>query len=445
MPPIATGTDASGPITVHIKDSVQISVEEPVQEPIQEAFVDGDVAISPNVPDQIPALLRRVALHGEAYLTEKDEEERTTVLDAARALVYALETPREAMIRHTWCQSSLYAALETAVDLGVFPALSKDDSPKTAAELAAATGADPTMLARILKHLNANGVITETGPDEYRRTGFTISMCSPRYSDAYPCMTGCITAGVLSLPAALKKTNYANPHNSTSCGFQLGFQTPLHFFDFLKENPVHAVQFNNHMTAYHQGRPSWMDIGFYPVLSLVADTGINERDALLVDMGGSMGHDLSEFRRKWPQVPGRLVLQDLPDVVQQARGMGLDARIEVMVHDFFEVQVVRGARAYYMHSVLHDWPDSDCLRILRNIVPAMKRGYSKILINENVIPSTNAYWETTSLDIIMMADFASTERTETQWRALIEAAGLRVVKVWTVRRGVESLIECELA
>ena len=32
------------------------------------------------------------------------------------------------------------------------------------------------------------GVITETGPDEYRRTGFSISMSSPRYSDAYPCM-----------------------------------------------------------------------------------------------------------------------------------------------------------------------------------------------------------------------------------------------------------------
>jgi hypothetical protein len=88
-----------------------------------------------------------------------------------------------------------------------------------------------------------------------------------------------------------------------------------------------------------------------------------------------------------------------------------------------------------MHSVLHDWTDADCRRILSNLVPAMKRGYSKILINENVIPSTNAYWETTSLDIIMMADFASQERTETQWRALVESVGLRIVKIWTVRRG----------
>ncbi|PYI09277.1 o-methyltransferase [Aspergillus sclerotiicarbonarius CBS 121057] len=413
-------------------------------EPIQ-AFVDGNIAISPNAPEEVPTLLKRLALHGEAYLTESDENERTKILDTARSLVYALETPREAIIRHCWSQSTLYAAIETGVDLGLFTVLSQDDRPKSATHLAAATNADPTMLARILKHLAAMGVITEAGPDEYRRTGFSISMGSPRYSDAYPCMIGCITDGVLALSAQLKKTNYRNPSNGKSCAFQRGFNTPLHFFDFLRENPAHAVQFNNHMSAYHQGRPSWMDMGFYPVLSPVADTGISEQDVLLVDMGGSMGHDLSEFHRKWPQVPGRLILQDLPKVVEQARTMNLDPAIELMDHDFFTAQPIKGARAYYMHSVLHDWTDNDCRRILASLLPAMKPGYSKLLINENVIPSTNAYWETTSLDIIMMADFASTERTETQWRALVESAGLRITKIWTVRRGVESLIECELA
>lgn len=104
-----------------------------------------------------------------------------------------------------------------------------------------------------------------------------------------------------------------------------------------------------------------------------------------------------------------------------------------------------GARAYYMHSVLHDWNNEDCQKILKNIVPAMKRGHSKILINENVIPETNAYWETTSLDIIMMADLASTERTADDWHALVELAGLKITKIWAVQRGVESLVECELA
>ena len=74
----------------------------------------------------------------------------------------------------------------------------------------------------------------------------------------------------------------------------------------------------------------------------------------------------------------------------------------------------------------------------------MTPGYSKVLINENVIPDTGAHWQATALDIVMMADFAAKERTERQWHTLIESAGLRIVKIWTVQTSTESLIECEL-
>lgn len=92
---------------------------------------------------------------------------------------------------------------------------------------------------------------------------------------------------------------------------------------------------------------------------------------------------------------------------------------------------------------LHDWPDKTCHQILSNMVLAMKRGYSKVLINENVIPEPGAHWETTSLDFVMMT-VGSNERTEENWMRLVESAGLKVVKIWTAQNGVESLIECEL-
>lgn len=99
-----------------------------------------------------------------------------------------------------------------------------------------------------------------------------------------------------------------------------------------------------------------------------------------------------------------------------------------------------------MHSVLHDWPDDMCRKILANLIPALRPGYSKVLINENVIPDKGAYWETTSLDLIMMT-IGSGERTERHWYALLESARLKIVKVWTApaQKGEESLIECELA
>lgn len=94
---------------------------------------------------------------------------------------------------------------------------------------------------------------------------------------------------------------------------------------------------------------------------------------------------------------------------------------------------------------MHDWPDEDCQTILRNIAASMTPGYSKLLMNENVIPDKGADWQATALDIVMMADFASKERTERQWHKLVESAGLRVVKIWAVQTSTESLLECELA
>ena len=74
----------------------------------------------------------------------------------------------------------------------------------------------------------------------------------------------------------------------------------------------------------------------------------------------------------------------------------------------------------------------------------MHSGYSKLLINEFVVPDVEATWSITSMDWVMMALSAVKERTEKQWRALLEQAGLKVVEIWTYDQGTESLIEAEL-
>ncbi|KAJ5625074.1 Winged helix-turn-helix transcription repressor DNA-binding [Penicillium lagena] len=399
------------------------------------------LAVSPNSPQKIADLLQQIASYGNEL--GNDPQARFNLLEASRALTYALETPREAILRHCWSESTTYAAIHTGVDLGLFNVLSKDDKPKTVKELAESTSADPVLLARIMKHLAAMGAVEETGADEYSPSGFSRVLAIERYNDAFPLMTGRFTRGILALPEFLKKNGYRNPTNPTDTAFQLGYDTDKGFFQHVQEEPDTAKQFNNHMSVYAQGRMRWMDPGFYPVQEQLVDgTAIGDQDALLVDMGGSFGHDLSDFRRKWPNAPGRLVLQDLPEVVSSVKD--LHPSIEVTAHDFFTEQPVKGARAYYMHSVLHDWPDELCRKILTHITAAMRPGYSKVLINENVIPDTGPYWETTSLDWIMMILGAS-ERSERQWHALLESAGLRIVKIWTAQKGVESLIECELA
>ena len=100
------------------------------------------------------------------------------------------------------------------------------------------------------------------------------------------------------------------------------------------------------------------------------------------------------------------------------------------------------ARAYYLHSVLHDWDDKDCQRILSQIVEVMKPGYSKLLINEVVLPDTGASWEATSLDLVMLTLGNSKERTESDWRKMMNEAGLSVTTIAMGHR--ECLIEAEL-
>ena len=103
-----------------------------------------------------------------------------------------------------------------------------------------------------------------------------------------------------------------------------------------------------------------------------------------------------------------------------------------------------GAKAYYFHSVFHNWGDEACGKILVNLRSAMRAGYSKILINDFVVPDVGAEWSVTAMDWVMMALNSVRERTEADWHRLVESAGLRIAKIWSYDQSTESLIEIEL-
>ncbi len=102
-----------------------------------------------------------------------------------------------------------------------------------------------------------------------------------------------------------------------------------------------------------------------------------------------------------------------------------------------------GARAYYLHAVLHDWSDETSVKILSQIAASMKRGYSKVLIHDIVIPYTGASCYQAALDCLVLQASAN-ERTEKAWSKVVQDAGLKLVKYWPDGRGYESIIEAEL-
>lgn len=149
-------------------------------------------------------------------------------------------------------------------------------------------------------------------------------------------------ASLSKFPEYAMKNGYKTPNSISDGSLQYAYNTEHNMFEHLHANPPYGLQFNHHMGGYRQGRPSWMDKGFYPVQERLVDGFDNASDAaLLVDIGGGLGHDLDEFRRKYPDAPGRLVLQDLGPVLGQIKQ--LDSKIERMEYDFYTEQPVKGA------------------------------------------------------------------------------------------------------
>ncbi|RMY40164.1 hypothetical protein D0866_01444 [Hortaea werneckii] len=476
-------------------------------------------AIFPCDDAAVPDLLDRIQVTGQDYTTNhlrhddtdrnQKNSTRLTLLSHARALVRALETPRETMIKHCWAEPSAAMCLAVGVDTGLFHYLSCNDAgcscakgregegggggegerqeeethppssishhshpndknpdpnnptarpdspdttngthpthpgkPKSLTTLSNRTGVDPSLLSRLLRHLTSMHHIRQPSPSTYAPTPFSSSLTHPIISDGYPVIHASLPA-LSQFPTYAKRTAYREPSDPENGPYQFGVRTDRGFFEDQAVKKPLLELFGNHMGGYRQGRRSWWEEGFYPVRErVVRGAGLEEGDAggggkvLLVDVGGSFGHDLRAFAAGFGDVVGmargrgRLVLEDLPEVVGQIR----EEALVVGSGDGDEVRIERvGA-------------------ILARIAQAMKPGYSKLLINENCIPDQGAHWEATALDMMMLGLVASKERTEHEWRELIEGTvredgwRLKVVGIWGggEEEGVESLIEGEL-
>lgn len=215
----------------------------------------------------------------------------------------------------------------------------------------------------------------------------------------------------------------------------------------MQKKPEAGARFHGLMTATRDYKMDWTEL--YDTNKLIVGADLSESaPALFVDIGGMHGVDTSRLLSKHPELPQytKLVVQDLPEVVAAYSDKELDAqgRISRMAYDFFTPQPLVGARAYFFHAVPHDWPDAECIRILENVKAVMRRGYSKLLIYEMVIPAKDASILMSTLDLQLMCCLSGLERTEEQWRRLLDGVGFRIVSISRHPRAAESVIDAEL-
>jgi hypothetical protein len=222
-----------------------------------------------------------------------------------------------------------------------------------------------------------------------------------------------------------ESNGYKNPEDAYDAPFQLAYNTKDHYFEWLNQNPTIQETFNSVMTQSQQYRGAdWFEI--YPVQEKLQ---VSPDRVLLVDIGGGVGHDITAFKKRFPDLRGKLVLQDLPQVIDTIKEP-LPEGITAIGNNMFEPQPISGAKAYYLRTVLHDFPDKQALDALARIRAVMIED-SILFVHEHTmsddldvppIPAT--------LDIHMMELFSSLERTEKEWVALLEKSGFKVVKVW---------------
>ncbi|KAF4990452.1 hypothetical protein FDECE_14393 [Fusarium decemcellulare] len=386
-------------------------------------------------------LLEQIAANGKLFTESGDENARQAVIAAATSLIQELENPGEQLARIGWGEPTKSAAFRTAFELGILQKLA--DEPQGSEQLAKDTVADPVLVARVLKHLAANGIIKEVGLDQYVGTPFSMSTRDPTMEGGLIYSFEGMIPTFQGLPEFLAKTNYQVPKDASDGPVQYGLRTDKPFFSILQDNARLGKAFNGFMTGYAKARPRWVD--FYPFEERLGAAAAEHSGPFLVDVGGGLGHELAPLCSGNTAPPGKLVLQDLPAVIDEAKASGnLPKAIEAVAHDFFKPQPEqhRGAQAYFMRLILHDWPDSECATILSHLRDAMTKGYSRLLINEAVLRDVGAPWQQTSLDWTMMGMLVNRERTESQWRKLLQDSGMKVTGIW--HKGPESVIEAML-
>lgn len=102
------------------------------------------------------------------------------------------------------------------------------------------------------------------------------------------------------------------------------------------------------MAAQRHGMPTWLDA--YPVET--TSRHLNPEEPLFVDVGGGLGHQCIALRQRFPQLSGKVILQDIPQTL--AHAIHHD-KVEIQEQDFFEPQAVKGAepsQAYLLHTLL---------------------------------------------------------------------------------------------
>jgi hypothetical protein len=297
-----------------------------------------------------------------------------------------------------------------------------DDGARPIDDVAVSCGARPEVLRRLIRTLAPLGVFQQPDENTVQATALGATLSSRRSDSVRDLALYWMETTYLPFSELLHTARTGQPAADRYYG--------IPFFDWIVGSPDLA-ELQSRAMADLGGRTQGELLDGYRL----------PPGAVVADIGGADGTMLSHLLRSEPTRRG--VLFDLPAITANARkaveDRGLADRIEVVGGDFFEA--VPTADVYLLSSVLHDWDDPACLRILRSISSAAAPG-AWLVLHEGLVPPGDQPHPTKMFDLTMLGILTGKERTAAEFEQLLTAAGFVLERV-VPSRG-RSILEARL-
>src|SRR5215469_3751596 len=301
-----------------------------------------------------------------------------------------------------WVSQAIYVAAK----LGIADLLK--DGPQSCVALATATGADAASLFRLMRALASVGVFLQVEGDCFALSPLAESLLT----DA----PGSLKAMLLTGEIHYQGGSLLHSVQNGSPAFDHVFGKSL--FDYLRQNADAADAFN-------KGMSNLSSMLAYAVLMAYDFRGVSS----IVDVGGGQGQLLRKILQFNPEMRGTVL--DMPAILETANQEASDdrcgGRCSYIAGNFFE-SIPRGADAYLLCGVVHDWDDNRAITILRNCRTAMKKS-GRLLLVDTVVPDTDSRSFSKLLDLNMLVMTEGRERTQAEFCGLLEASGYRLTRI----------------
>jgi hypothetical protein len=282
--------------------------------------------------------------------------------------------------------------------------------PRSAEDLAAAAGADASVLHRILRGLAINGIVEEG------RGVFGLT-------DAGRCLqsaaTDSLRGAVLSRGDLYYRAASGLLESAQKGGgaFRHVYGTGL--FDHLSASPARLKAFQESMVARSQAEAAEV-VRAYDF----------SRYRHVVDVGGGFGVTLAALLTSYPNLRGTLF--DRPEVVRAAperlHAADLAGRCKVVAGDAFDA-VPPGGDLYLLSRVIHDWNDEDAVRILRSCRTAMDHEGVLVLVEAVIADPVSDRPAAILMDLHMLVLGLGKERSVPEFSSLLAQAGFALHRV----------------